>query len=1367
MNPRILPLFSAFAVLFGNFVSLRAQVVADGATNTLSNTTNSFASVTVGTNGSFTLLTLSNNALLTNSGNGTIGLNATAKSNEVRLVGPTASWRMGGSLIVGSNGAFSRLVISNGAVLEDFDGNLGFRNASSNNSALVTGPGSLWTNRNSFFMSGGFLVASPSNRLVVSDSGALVSGGTVTVGGFGNQVLITGAGSRWVNQSDFNFAGTGNRLELREGAALLVSSNSILGDLLASFDTNSVLLADVGTAWTNSGDVTIGFSRTPTFLTASNGASMFVGGRVSLGALSGANFNSLSINDPGTSLTVGSGLFVGSGSSANVLAINNGGLVVSSNGIVGASLGASANLARVSGPGSVWSNRNDLIVGDADRDNRLVISDGAMVHAGGIGSLGLQVNSRSNSVIVTDPGSRLLTAGNLYVGSNSALNALVISNGGRVDSGFSYLGFNASSSNNEALVTGTGSIWSASANLDVGNAGGGNRLVVSNGGRMRNTSARIGGFGSSNNLVLITGPDSSWTNLAGLIVGTTEGGNRLVVSNAGLVSARGITVGFGGSAANNRIVVDGGSLLARDVVPVALEVRRGTNVFNAGLIDADLLLMTNALGKFEFNGGTLVTRGAVIGNGANFVVGTSGSTPAIWDVRAGLTNTFVGGDLIVGSNASFNQLILTNGALLTNSGLSAYGILGWQFGANSNNALIVGSDSRWFLEDGLIVGTFGSGNRVVVSNGASLLTGSSSVIGNELISSNNEVVVTGPGSSWSSGVGQMFVGGGGRNNRLVVSDGAQVVSFLGRIGDAFPDTTNNLALVTGSGSSWSNTTDLYVGNVGARNWLVVSNGGTVAAGSVVYLGLAATSTNNRAVVDGGTLRVTNAAVTGLLDVRRGTNVINAGLVEVDVLRITNTLGQLELNGGQVSAKSSRINNGVGLRIGDGTSPATFELAGNGYHFFDTVIVFANGTLTGNGTIGAPAANALAVLDGGTLSPGASIGRMVFTNNLLLFGKLIMEISKTGAALTNDQVQALGGLSYGGELIVTNLGPMPLSNGDKFHLFASPAAGSFQSLTLPPLPAPLSWTNKLEVDGSIEVIAPPAILMSSGTYTQSFDSLALSGGGSNPWRDNVTLRGWYAAKTVVPNSITNYRASDGSDNAGALYSFGSLGSSERALGSIGSGGVGDLSYGLGFLNDLNVTVSNFFVTFTGEQWRCSSSLNSNTLTFWYRVTAAPITDPEPGTTNNWTPVTALDFISPTVLATGAPLDGNQSTNRQFFSGVLIPGLAVPPGQSVFFRWRDLDDIGTDQGMALDDLIVAFSPLGPQLTAIVVNPTNHFVLLTGRGESNVTYAIEAATNLTPPIFWQRIDTNAADPAGIFQLTDTNAPTFPMRFYRATFP
>src|SRR2546430_16624938 len=102
---------------------LRAQLVADGATNTLSNVTNSFTGdVTVGTNGSFTLLILSNNALLTNANNGHIGLTATAKSNEVRLVSSSARWLMGNMLAVGNSGGVFHVVVPQRARVGDRPG---------------------------------------------------------------------------------------------------------------------------------------------------------------------------------------------------------------------------------------------------------------------------------------------------------------------------------------------------------------------------------------------------------------------------------------------------------------------------------------------------------------------------------------------------------------------------------------------------------------------------------------------------------------------------------------------------------------------------------------------------------------------------------------------------------------------------------------------------------------------------------------------------------------------------------------------------------------------------------------------------------------------------------------------------------------------------------------------------------------------------------------------------------------------------------------------------------------------------------------------------------------------------------------------
>src|SRR5204863_1309640 len=186
--------------------------------------------------------------------------------------------------------------------------------------------------------------------------------------------------------------------------------------------------------------------------------------------------------------------------------------------------------------------------------------------------------------------------------------------------------------------------------------------------------------------------------------------------------------------------------------------------------------------------------------------------------------------------------------------------------------------------------------------------------------------------------------------------------------------------ITGLGSSWSNSVELRVGDAAPGNQLVVSNNAVVSAVSVVLVGFDPASTRNRLTVDGGTLRATNAAGTSFLEVRRGTNVLNAGLVDVDVLRLTNTLGFFEFNGGTLSSRNTTINNGLPFRVGNAIAPAKFILAGNGSHVFaNSLTLSANATLTGNGNIG----GLTVLLGGSTLSPGLSIGKMVFTNTLLL------------------------------------------------------------------------------------------------------------------------------------------------------------------------------------------------------------------------------------------------------------------------------------------------------------------------------------------------------------------------------------------------
>jgi len=1267
--------------------ALRAQIVADGATRTLINETNSFpGKLIIGTNAPFTLLTLSDNAALGNAAEAIIGLNLMAKSNEVRLISPTAYWYVGSNLFISSNGSFNRLTISNGAQVESRAGVIGgVHFLGTNNEVVVTGPGSLWTNSG---LSIG--VISSGNRLMISNGGRVSSGTSLLgmadpVDASNNTALVTGAGSIWNNQGglDIGYSGSSCRLvisnaafvdnalgRIGHGASGLSASNCeavvtgpgsvwsnrtgllvgefgnaarlavtnggaviALGDVLLGrpfSSTNNRIVVDgstlkatnvagsaalnllCGTNQFNSGLIeadqlrmtnalgrfefkggtlvtrgavisngvpfVVGSSgATPAVwdvragtndhalitllvvgqfapfnqLLVTNGALLSNGGSAFIGNGASARSNAAIIAGPGSRLALGLDLHVGDGGTFNSLVVSNGGTVSDGNGFLGYS--GSSNTALVTGTGSVWSNAFaltagvsgsashlivsngasalsasgtvgdtsgnnqaivtdsnsvwsttfDLVIGRFGSSNQMIVSNGALV-VNSNGIMGFSVLSSNNLALVTGAGSWWTNRYELRVGESGSGNQLVVTNGGAVVSVLGNVGFNAGSSNNAALVTGSGSVWSTSE-LDVGTFGSSNRLVVSSGGRVDNDYGYIGASGH-NNEVLVTDPGSLLSNRFDLAVGFFGDANRLVVSNSGTVFGNGeIVAGFDSSSTANRIVVDGGILRANNPTNGVLDIRRGTNVLNAGLIEVNRLLLANALGKFEFNGGTLITHGAFVNNGTDFSVGNSGGTPAVWDVRAGASNHFIARGLYVGTDSSFNQLILTNGALLTNDGFASIGYLP---AARSNNATLAGVGSRWRLSDGLLLGEYGSGNRLVVSNGASLITDSDNYIGFEFVATNNEAVVTGPGSSWTSGPGELFVGYRGHDNRLLVNDGGLLVSLAGIIGD-FANSTNNLAVVTGAGSSWNNATELRVGSDGADNRLVVSNGGSVFAGSAVYAGFDPTSTGNRLTVDGGTLRTTNVSATGTLNVCRGTNVLNAGLIDVDQLVLTNTLGLFEFNGGTLQTGNTTVSNGRVFLVGTGSSPATLRLKGGTHVFSPQLLIGSSASLVGSGTI----IGTLIVFGGAYLSPGASIGKIVLSNSPVLNGATIMEISKNGATLTNDQIQVTTTLTYGGALIVTNLSPTALAAGDNFKLFsAATFAGSFASLTLPPLNPGLGWTNKLLVDGSIEVVS--AAQPKFASITVSGTNVIIAGTGGPPNAPYAVLT---ATNVALPSS----------------------------------------------------------------------------------------------------------------------------------------------------------------------------------------------------------------------------------------------------------
>lgn len=261
-------------------------------------------------------------------------------------------------------------------------------------------------------------------------------------------------------------------------------------------------------------------------------------------------------------------------------------------------------------------------------------------------------------------------------------------------------------------------------------------------------------------------------------------------------------------------------------------------------------------------------------------------------------------------------------------------------------------------------------------------------------------------------------------------------------------------------------------------------------------------------------------------------------------------------------------------------------------------------------------------------------------------------------------------------------------------------------------------------------APGQVLMTTVTnttytYNQNFDSLPTQSGTTlttNVWLNNSTLLGWYcnASNAAAPavfgsaGSCTNIVGASGTSTLGAFFSYGTNGVnalSDRAIGSImansyAASGSPGMAYGIRFTNDTGIAMTNFTITYTGEEWRLNNTVPQQ-LTFGYRVDSSPITNTDVGSANTWNAVGALNFISPISTGTAGSLDGNAPANRTTMTAVL-PGVVVLPGQEIFLRWLDVNDSGNDHGLAIDDVKVVFtntiaSAVAPSFTANTVNTT----------------------------------------------------------------
>jgi hypothetical protein len=215
------------------------------------------------------------------------------------------------------------------------------------------------------------------------------------------------------------------------------------------------------------------------------------------------------------------------------------------------------------------------------------------------------------------------------------------------------------------------------------------------------------------------------------------------------------------------------------------------------------------------------------------------------------------------------------------------------------------------------------------------------------------------------------------------------------------------------------------------------------------------------------------------------------------------------------------------------------------------------------------------------------------------------------------------------------------------------------------------------------------------YTQNFDTLPIApenvslGTTANAagWTDDnaapaaiqFSIPGWYlyhpidlSAGEGGVNGHQRFRIGNGSGNTGAFMSFGISGTTDRALGNVGSTTTGangtDIYIGLRLTNSTGQILDSLTISYDGEQWRDGGAATpvAQGVTFGWSTTAVSISDPPA----LFTPVNELGFMSPVfTAATGTPVDGNNA-GRVDLAPFTITGVNWAPGADLWLRWTDI-------------------------------------------------------------------------------------------------
>jgi hypothetical protein len=243
------------------------------------------------------------------------------------------------------------------------------------------------------------------------------------------------------------------------------------------------------------------------------------------------------------------------------------------------------------------------------------------------------------------------------------------------------------------------------------------------------------------------------------------------------------------------------------------------------------------------------------------------------------------------------------------------------------------------------------------------------------------------------------------------------------------------------------------------------------------------------------------------------------------------------------------------------------------------------------------------------------------------------------------------------------------------------------------------------------------------YIQYFDSIYAAG--SVPANNTVVAgsvlpSGWLFLE-ALSNANTTLRVHNGTGSTGDTYLAGPTSSIDRALGGLSSGSL-TTHFGVKIVNTTGTTLSQFTLTYRGEQWKDGGSSASipNADSFSYGFNTGGLTS------GTYTKVSSLDFLAlVSNISTDVSLDGNDGANRRLLSST-VTGITWLAGDTLYLRWQDVNDLGNDDILAIDSVV--FSAAASSVPSIAIGTSHPTAYAINQGSAdNIIGAYSLAVTL----------------------------------------